>query len=140
MMLGDEVIALKWGNLSAAALCDRQPRPADDSWIAACCLSYGIPLATFNVKDFQYYASSHGLVLLTDTQAHSLPSSSVARSRSRWLSPHPFKPTRRCGDLLWSPLTEAQTGTTATETATGQQKGGNPYYRVTALYSGDGGI
>jgi toxin FitB len=64
VILGDEDIAVKWGNLSAAAQRDGQPRPANDSWIAACCLSYGIPLATFNVKDFQYYASSHGLVLL----------------------------------------------------------------------------
>lgn len=64
VMLGDEDIAVKWGQLSADAQSNGQPRPANDSWIAACCLTYGVALATFNVKDFQYYADRHGLVLV----------------------------------------------------------------------------
>lgn len=53
VMLGDEEIAVGWG------------RPANDSWIAACCLVYGIPLATFNIKDYLYFKDEHGLALVT---------------------------------------------------------------------------
>lgn len=65
VMLGDEDIALKWGELSAAAQRHGRPRPANDSWIAACCLTYGIPLATFNIKDYMYYQDHHRLALIT---------------------------------------------------------------------------
>lgn len=65
VMLGDEDIAVRWGQLAAAAQRDGQPRPANDSWIAACCLVYGIPLATFNIKDYAYYVDAHGLKLIT---------------------------------------------------------------------------
>jgi predicted nucleic acid-binding protein len=44
----------------------RRPRPVTDSWIAACCLARGLPLATLNVKDFADYADLEGLVLLTN--------------------------------------------------------------------------
>jgi predicted nucleic acid-binding protein len=64
IMLGDEDIALRWGRLAAAAQRDGQPRPANDSWIAACCLVYGIPLATFNIKDYLYFKDEHGLTLV----------------------------------------------------------------------------
>ena len=50
-----------WGQLSARATQDGKPRPTNDSWIAACCLTYGLPLATFNTKDFAYHADNHGL-------------------------------------------------------------------------------
>lgn len=62
---GDEDVATVWGQLSARAMQDGRPRPTNDSWIAACCLTYGLPLATFNVKDFAYYVDHHGLRLLT---------------------------------------------------------------------------
>lgn len=65
VMLGDEDIAVGWGRAAAAAQRDGQPRPANDSWIAACCLVYGIPLATFNTKDYTYYVDVHGLRLIT---------------------------------------------------------------------------
>jgi predicted nucleic acid-binding protein len=39
------------------------PRPANDTWIAATCLSRGLPLATHNAKDFQDFADRDGLVL-----------------------------------------------------------------------------
>ena len=65
VMLGDEDIAVRWGRLAAAAQRDGRPRPANDSWIAACCLVYGIPLATFNIKDYLYFRDEHGLALVT---------------------------------------------------------------------------
>jgi predicted nucleic acid-binding protein len=44
-----------------------QPAAADrdlrtDTWIAACCLVYDLPLATLNVKDF---AEHEGLALIS---------------------------------------------------------------------------
>ena len=38
----------------------------NDIWIAACCLSEGLPLVTRNVKDFADFAEHHGLVLITE--------------------------------------------------------------------------
>jgi predicted nucleic acid-binding protein len=40
------------------------PRPVNDSWIAACCLSYDVPLATLNTKDFVDFVQRDGLRLL----------------------------------------------------------------------------
>lgn len=65
VMLGDEDVAVEWGRLAAAAHRDGRPRSTNDSWIAACCLVHGIPLATLNVKDYAYYADTHGLRLIT---------------------------------------------------------------------------
>lgn len=59
----DEDVATTWGRLSAAARQRGRPRPQNDMWIAACCLTYGLPLATLNVKDFADFRE-HGLVLL----------------------------------------------------------------------------
>jgi predicted nucleic acid-binding protein len=36
----------------------------NDSWIAACCLSYDVPLATLNTKDFVDFVQRDGLRLL----------------------------------------------------------------------------
>ena len=41
------------------------PRPANDSWIAACSLAHQFPLATFNVKDFEDFAEHDGLLLVS---------------------------------------------------------------------------
>lgn len=38
--------------------------PQNDSWIAACCLTYGAPLATLNRKDFRDFAEHEGLILV----------------------------------------------------------------------------
>ena len=38
--------------------------PQNDTWIAACCLAYDLPLATLNVKDFRDFAEHEGLILL----------------------------------------------------------------------------
>jgi predicted nucleic acid-binding protein len=39
-------------------------KPANDTWIAACALSYGLPLATLNAKDFEDFAQHDGLNLI----------------------------------------------------------------------------
>ncbi len=58
-------VAITWGQVSAAAIRRGRPRPANDSWIAACALAYRLPLATMNVKDFQDFVTHEGLTLIT---------------------------------------------------------------------------
>jgi predicted nucleic acid-binding protein len=60
----DEAIAMKWGELQASAQLRGRPRPVNDTWIAACCLAHGLPLATFNTKDFAEYAEYDSLALI----------------------------------------------------------------------------
>lgn len=60
----DEAIAIKWGEIQANAQLRGRPRPVNDTWIAACCLVHGLPLATFNTKDFADYAEHDGLRLV----------------------------------------------------------------------------
>lgn len=57
-------VARTWGRLSAAAVRRGRARPTNDTWIAACCITHGLPLATMNVKDYKDFADHHGLVLL----------------------------------------------------------------------------
>ena len=61
---GGKAIAAVWGELSAAATQRGRPRPVNDTWVAACCLAYGLPLATLNVKDFGDFAEHDGLSLI----------------------------------------------------------------------------
>lgn len=61
----DLVISREWGRISADARRRGRPRPANDTWIAACCLVHGLPLATLNRKDFEDFAEHKGLVLLS---------------------------------------------------------------------------
>ena len=56
-------IGVIWGELSAKATLRGRPRPVNDTWVAACCLAYGLPLATLNIKDFADFAEHDGLVL-----------------------------------------------------------------------------
>ncbi len=63
---GAESIAVIWGELSAAATQRGRPRPVNDTWVAACCLAYGLPLATMNVKDFADFAEHNGLTLIAN--------------------------------------------------------------------------
>jgi toxin FitB len=65
----DEAVAIKWGELQANTQLRGRPRPVNDTWIAACCLVHGLPLATFNTKDFADYAEYDGLRLFgTESQ------------------------------------------------------------------------
>jgi len=61
---GDDAVAETWGILSAAATRRGRPRPVNDMWIAACCLTHQVPLATLNLKDYQDFSEHHGLSLL----------------------------------------------------------------------------
>jgi toxin FitB len=62
---GDREVAKVWGEVVTYADKPGRPRPVNDSWIAACCLTYGLPLATLNVADFQDFADHEGLELIT---------------------------------------------------------------------------
>ena len=59
----DELVSREWGRSAAAARLRGRPRPTNDSWIAACCVARGLPLATLNVKDFEDHVEHDGLVL-----------------------------------------------------------------------------
>lgn len=61
---GTERVARTWGQLSAFAARRGRPRPQNDTWIAACCLAYEMPLATFNLKDFVDFAEHEGLEII----------------------------------------------------------------------------
>jgi len=60
----DQRIATRWGEIQAYAQLRGRPRPANDSWIAACCLVRELPLITYNRKDFEDFAEHEGLNLL----------------------------------------------------------------------------
>ncbi len=60
----DQHVATRWGEIQAYAQLRGRPRPANDSWIAACCLVRGLPLATFNIKDFADFAEHEGLEIV----------------------------------------------------------------------------
>jgi virulence-associated protein VagC len=56
-----EAVAIKWGEIQANARLHGRPRPQNDTWIAACCLTNDLPLATLNTKDLTGYAEHDGL-------------------------------------------------------------------------------
>jgi len=58
-------IAAVGGEIAASAERRGRPRPQNDTWVAACCLAYELPLATLNVKDFRDFAQHEGLILVT---------------------------------------------------------------------------
>jgi len=62
----DQRVATRWGELQAFAQLRGRPRPTNDTWIAACCLVRGLPLATFNIKDFADYQQHEGLELIRE--------------------------------------------------------------------------
>jgi toxin FitB len=55
-----------WGELSGAGKRRGRSHPINDTWIAACCLAEGLPLATLNTKDYSDFAANHGLTLITE--------------------------------------------------------------------------
>lgn len=61
---GDEAVAATWDRLSAAGFQRGRPRPVNDMWIAACCLTYDLPLASLNLKDYEDFMRHHGLRVL----------------------------------------------------------------------------
>lgn len=62
---GSAEVARTWGEITARSQMRGRPRPYDDSWIAACCLTYKLPLATLNLKHFEDYATHHGLEIIS---------------------------------------------------------------------------
>jgi predicted nucleic acid-binding protein len=60
-----EDVARKWGEISGYAERRGRPRPINDTWIAACCLTFTLPLATLNVSDFGDFVDHEGLELIT---------------------------------------------------------------------------
>lgn len=60
----DERVSQTWGEVAAFARRRGRPRPLNDSWVAACCLAHGLPLATSNVKDYLDYVEHEGLELV----------------------------------------------------------------------------
>ena len=60
----DRPVAARWGELQAHGQLRGRPRPANDTWIAACCLVRDLPLASFNIKDYADFAENEGLQLV----------------------------------------------------------------------------
>lgn len=58
-------ITCVWGEIAASAERRGRPRPQNDTWVAACCLAYELPLATLNVKDFSDFAEHEGLAIIS---------------------------------------------------------------------------
>lgn len=49
----DAAVARTWGWVSAEVERAGHPLPANDLWIAACCLAHDVPLVTLNRADFE---------------------------------------------------------------------------------------
>jgi len=60
----DDAVATTWGGDSGPRATPRATSAVNDAWIAACCLVDGLPLATFNTKDFADFAQYDGLRLI----------------------------------------------------------------------------
>ncbi|MGO1056706.1 PIN domain-containing protein [Crossiella sp. CA198] len=58
-------ISTTWGDISGRARIVGRPTPHNDTWVAAVCLTHGLPLLTQNVKDFQHFADHEGLKIVT---------------------------------------------------------------------------
>src|SRR6266576_3740021 len=46
---GNDEVARTWGEIAGYATKRGRPRPVNDTWVAACCLTFGLPLTTLNV-------------------------------------------------------------------------------------------
>jgi hypothetical protein len=57
----DDEVARTWGRLTAAARHAGRHAHTNDTWVAACCLTEGLPLATRNAKDYAYFIEHHNL-------------------------------------------------------------------------------
>ena len=65
MIPGDEDVADTYGISFRSRNMPRATRPMNDMWIAVCCITHGLPLATLNIKDFNDFKVHHGLELIT---------------------------------------------------------------------------
>ena len=61
-----ENVAHTWGLISAHAHQRGQRSDSNDSWIAASCLAYGLPLATLNIKHYDTFVTHERLELITN--------------------------------------------------------------------------
>lgn len=64
VLVSDNLVASKWARLTAAARRRGRPRPANDTWVAACCLANEVPLLTYNRDDFEDFWRYDGLMLV----------------------------------------------------------------------------
>lgn len=53
-----------WGKLAASGHLRGRHRPQNDTWVAAVALTYGLPLATLNLKDYEDFETRYGLRIL----------------------------------------------------------------------------
>jgi predicted nucleic acid-binding protein len=53
-----------WGRITAEARLRGRPAPVADSWIAASCLAWDLPLVTYNRSDFADFEAHNDLRLL----------------------------------------------------------------------------
>jgi hypothetical protein len=53
-----------WGDIGGRAMRSGRKLPANDLWIAACCIERGLPLLTLNRRDFEELERHEGLRLL----------------------------------------------------------------------------
>ncbi|PRX43853.1 hypothetical protein B0I33_11316 [Prauserella shujinwangii] len=58
---GSKEVAEVCGGIFANSKARGRPRPQNDTWIAACCIIYELPLATLNIKDFTDFAEHEEL-------------------------------------------------------------------------------
>jgi predicted nucleic acid-binding protein len=65
MLPGEKEVAELCGHLAADAKRRGRGKPTNDMWIAACCLTHDLPLATLNIKDFDYFRIHYGLSIVT---------------------------------------------------------------------------
>jgi predicted nucleic acid-binding protein len=64
VLAGDEAVARIWGRITVSAQRAGRPAPVNEAWVAASCLSYGLPLMTANTVDYRFFVERHGLKLL----------------------------------------------------------------------------
>lgn len=64
VIAGDDTVARIWARITVGAQRAGSPPLGSDAWIAAGCLSYGLPLATANAKRYQYFVDRYGLKLV----------------------------------------------------------------------------
>ena len=64
MIVGDDTVSRIWARITVAAQRAGSSPALNDAWIAAGCLSYGLPLATLNKRRYQYFADRYGLQLV----------------------------------------------------------------------------